>query len=147
MVQFPTFNPRQGSTAVRGTLRHQTRSLFRRIGISALLGTAISGIGVVLEAFAENHPLLSFDSIDNISTGILTALLVFAYEQKRYRAAMDKLRVIAQMNHHVRNALQGIVGCRVYSEQERQMQLIVESVKRIEWALREVLPGDPSRKD
>ena len=132
---------------MRGTLRHQTRSLFRRIGISALLGTSISGISVVLEAFAENHPLLSFDSLDNISTGILAALLVFAYEQKRYQAAMDKLRVIAQMNHHVRNALQGIIGCRIFAEQERQMQLIVDSVRRIEWALREVLPGDTSTKD
>lgn len=127
---------------MRSTARHQTRSLLRRIGISALLGMSISGIGIVLEAFAENHPILSLDSLDNISTGILAALLVFAYEQKRYRAAMDKLRVIAEMNHHVRNALQGIVGCRVYSEQDRQMQLIVQSVKRIEWALREVLPGE-----
>jgi hypothetical protein len=132
---------------VKSTARHQTRSLFRRIGISALLGTSISGIGVVLEAFAENHPLLSFDSVDNISTGILAALLVFAYEQKRYQAAMDKLRVIAQMNHHVRNALQGIIACRIFAEQERQMQLIVDSVKRIEWALREVLPGDTRTKD
>jgi hypothetical protein len=101
----------------------------------------------VVEAFAENHPLLSFDSVDNISTGILAALLVFAYEQKRYQAAMDKLRVIAQMNHHVRNALQGIIACRIFPEQERQMQLIVDSVKRIEWALREVLPGDAGTKD
>jgi hypothetical protein len=60
---------------------------------------------------------------------------------------MDKLRVIAQMNHHVRNALQGIIGCRIFSEEERQMQLIVDSVKRIEWALREVLPGGTSTKD
>ncbi|HEV7551017.1 MAG TPA: hypothetical protein VGP65_05015 [Candidatus Angelobacter sp.] len=132
---------------MRSTARHETRSLFRRIGISVLLGMAISGIAVVLEVFVENHPLLSLDSLDNISTGIMAALLVFAYEQKRYQAAMDKLRVIAQMNHHVRNALQGIIGCRIFSEQERQMQLIVDSVKRIEWALREVLPGGTSTKD
>ncbi|HEV7520463.1 MAG TPA: hypothetical protein VGP89_05135 [Candidatus Angelobacter sp.] len=132
---------------MRSTARHETRSLFRRIGISALLGMSISGIGVVLEVFVENHPLLSLNSLDNISTGIMAALLVFAYEQKRYQAAMDKLRVIAQMNHHVRNALQGIIGCRIFSEQERQMQLIVDSVKRIEWALREVLPGGTNTKD
>jgi hypothetical protein len=137
----------QRNLAVRSTARHETRSLFRRIGISALLGMSISGIGVVLEVFVENHPLLSLNSLDNISTGIMAALLVFAYEQKRYQAAMDKLRVIAQMNHHVRNALQGIIGCRIFSEQERQMQLIVDSVKRIEWALREVLPGGTNTKD
>jgi hypothetical protein len=147
MMQFPFPNGMQRNLAVRSTARHETRSLFRRIGISALLGMSISGIGVVLEVFVENHPLLSLNSLDNISTGIMAALLVFAYEQKRYQAAMDKLRVIAQMNHHVRNALQGIIGCRIFSEQERQMQLIVDSVKRIEWALREVLPGGTSTKD
>jgi hypothetical protein len=147
MMQFPSPNSLKRNLAVKSTASHQTRSLFRRIGISALLGAGISGIGVVLEVFVENHPLLSLDSLDNISTGIMAALLVFAYEQKRYQAAMDKLRVIAQMNHHVRNALQGIIGCRVFSEQERQMQLIVDSVKRIEWALREVLPGGRSTKD
>ncbi|MCU1244071.1 MAG: hypothetical protein JWM08_2509 [Candidatus Angelobacter sp.] len=147
MMQFPSPNSLKRNFAARNTARHQTRSLFRRIGISALLGMSISGIGVVLEVFVENHPLLSLDSLDNISTGIMAALLVFAYEQKRYKAAMDKLRVIAQMNHHVRNALQGIIGCRIFSEEERQMQLIVDSVKRIEWALREVLPGGTSTKD
>jgi nitrate reductase NapAB chaperone NapD len=146
MTQFLS-NATQRNVAARNTSRQQTRSLVRRIGISALLGTSISGIGVVLEAFAENHPILSLDSLDNFSTGVLAALLVFAYEQKRYQTAMDKLRVIAEMNHHVRNALQGIVGCRVYSEQDRQVQLIVQSVKRIEWALREVLPGDAGTKD
>jgi hypothetical protein len=116
-------------------------SMFRRMAISAFLGMSIAAVGIVLEAFAEGHPIVAIESLDNISTGILTALLVFAYEQKRYRAAMEKVRIIADMNHHVRNALQTIVGCKVLPEQETQVKLIAESVTRIEWALRKVLPG------
>jgi hypothetical protein len=47
------------------------------------------------------------------------------------------------MNHHVRNALQTI-SYSPYTEQEKQIRMIAESVSRIEWALREVLPGDAS---
>lgn len=102
---------------------------------------SIAAVGIVLEAFTEGHPIIAIESLDNISTAILTALLVFAYEQKRYRAAMEKVRIIADMNHHVRNALQAIISCKVLPEQERQVKMIAESVTRIEWALRKVLPG------
>lgn len=116
-------------------------SLVRRLAISAIFGMGVAVLGIVLEAFAEDHPIIAVESLDNISTGILTALLVFAYEQKRYRAAMEKVRIIADMNHHVRNALQAIISCKILPEQERQVKLIAESVTRIEWALRKVLPG------
>jgi hypothetical protein len=116
-------------------------SLFRRMAISALFGISVAAVGIVLEAFAEGHPIIAIESLDNFSTAILTAMLVFAYEQKRYRAAMEKVRIIAEMNHHVRNALQAIISCKVLPEQERQVKMIAESVTRIEWALRKVLPG------
>jgi hypothetical protein len=116
-------------------------SLFRRMAISALFGIGVAAVGIVLEAFAEGHPIIAIESLDNFSTAILTAMLVFAYEQKRYRAAMEKVRIIAEMNHHVRNALQAIISCKVLPEQERQVKMIAESVTRIEWALRKVLPG------
>ena len=116
-------------------------SLFRRMAISAFFGISVAAVGIVLETFTEGHPIIAIESLDNISTALLTALLVFAYEQKRYRAAMEKVRIIADMNHHVRNALQAIISCKVLPEQERQVKLIAESVTRIEWALRKVLPG------
>jgi len=120
--------------------KHQF-SLLRRMAVSAFFGISVGAVGIVLEAFAEGHPIIAIESLDNISTAILTALLVFAYEQKRYRAAMEKVRIIADMNHHVRNALQAIISCKVLPEQERQVKMIAESVTRIEWALRKVLPG------
>jgi hypothetical protein len=122
--------------------KDQIPTLLRRMVISIFLGTSIASIGVVLEAFVEDHPILALESLDNIATGVMAALLVFAYEQKQYRVLLGRLRVIAAMNHHVRNALQVIIGCRVFSEQEKQVKVIREAVSRIEWALREVLPGE-----
>jgi hypothetical protein len=54
---------------------------------------------------------------------------------------MDKIQMISAMNHHVRNALQTI-SYAPYTEEEKQIRMIADSVGRIEWALREILPGD-----
>jgi hypothetical protein len=54
-----------------------------------------------------------------------------------------RMKTIAELNHHIRNALQVI---KFWGAQHRpaldamQLQLINDSVDRIEWALREVLP-------
>jgi hypothetical protein len=118
----------------------QLPSLTRRIGISLTIGLVIALIGGVVEAAIGKHALLSFETIDDVIIGVLTALVIFVYEQRRYRVIMEKIHTISAMNHHVRNALQTIAYS-PYTEQEKQIRMIAESVSRIEWALREVLPG------
>jgi hypothetical protein len=46
------------------------------------------------------------------------------------------------MNHHVRNALQVIVDSVYVHGHAQQIEEIADSVKRINWALREILPGN-----
>jgi hypothetical protein len=79
---------------------------------------------------------------DDILTGILAGLLVFAYERHQHKAILDRMRMIADMNHHVRNALQPIVYSPFLKEQAEQVRMIQEGTKRIEWALKEVLTGE-----
>ena len=52
-----------------------------------------------------------------------------------------KLEVIRLMNHHVRNSLQVISFAALASQQEKVTGELRDAVDRIEWALREVLPG------
>src|SRR5262245_17622690 len=119
----------------------QVPSFARRIGVSFLIGLVIAFTGSLLEAIIDSHRFLSIESLDDIIVGVLAALIVFAYEQRRYREIIGKLRVIAAMNHHVRNALQAISYV-PYAQQEKQLKMVQDSVKRIEWALREILPGE-----
>jgi hypothetical protein len=121
-------------------------SLTRRIGISLAIGLVIALIGGAVEAIIGHHALFTAESIDDLIIGVLAAIVIFAYEQRRYRATMDKIQMISAMNHHVRNALQTI-SYAPYTEQEKQMRMIADSVGRIEWALREILPGDASGMD
>lgn len=117
-------------------------SLMRRIGFSFLLGFSIFVLGVLVAANLDQSRVHSFAFyLDDLIQGVVCGLLVFIYEQRRHRALLDKIRVIAVMNHHVRNALQAISFV-PQAEQAKQIQLLDESSKRIQWALREILPGE-----
>lgn len=117
-------------------------SLRQRLGISFLMGSSLFVLGVVVSAVLTRLDIGGLSLyLDDVILGLLAGVLVFIYEQRRHRAMLDKIRVIAAMNHHVRNALQAITFA-PYAEQSRQIQLIDESAKRIQWALREILPGE-----
>jgi hypothetical protein len=69
-------------------------------------------------------------------------LIVFFYERQQYKNVARNLRMIAAMNHHVRNALQSIIYVPYSPTQADQVKVIQASVERIQWALREILPGE-----
>ena len=119
----------------------QLPSLARRLGISLSIGLVFATVGAIVEATIEARSLISMDAFDDLLIGFLTAGVIFAYEQRRYRTTMEKIQMISAMNHHVRNALQ-VISYSPYTDQEKQIKVIAESVSRIEWALREILPGE-----
>jgi signal transduction histidine kinase len=68
----------------------------------------------------------------------LTAGFMDAANQ-RQEAALLRMQVISEMNHHIRNAL-GAVSLTTDSIQNQQcVRVISESADRIEWTLRELL--------
>jgi hypothetical protein len=73
--------------------------------------------------------------------GVAVGFVVLLYERRQQRTITRKLEVIRLMNHHVRNSLQVISFAASVPEQEALEAEIRNAVERIEWALREVLPG------
>jgi hypothetical protein len=118
-------------------------SMYRRAGRSFLLGFCTFLLGVLLEMVFQKFSVTGATAlIDNVLVGIAAGLVVFAYEQQRYRDLTRKLTVVTSMNHHVRNALQAILYSPYALEQTEQIKVIQDSVNRIQWALNEVLAGD-----
>lgn len=110
---------------------------------SFLIGFAIFIFGASIEALLHARGISSrWDLIDNLITAILTGLIVFLYEQRRGKDMRQRLRMIAAMNHHVRNALQNILWSPYAPDSKDQIRKVQESVNRIEWALREILPSE-----
>jgi hypothetical protein len=133
------------------TLPHE--SLWsRRSGLfSCAIAVIVSALGIFLDGvlLREGLPKLDTLIISNSLTGVFAGGLVFqwAREEKASRELIrERMKSIAELNHHIRNALQVI---KFLGGQQRtgldamQLQLINDSVDRIEWALREVLPRYP----
>lgn len=74
--------------------------------------------------------------IASVIASILVETLAMRSRDQRKRE-IERLKTIALLNHHIRNALQAIVA---YSGSSNSTDAIRSSVERIEWALGEVLP-------
>jgi hypothetical protein len=107
------------------------------------LGCGIFLLGVTLRTLLDKLGVSGVTAvIDDLLIGVLAGVLVFAYERHQHKLMLEKMRVISEMNHHVRNALQPIMYSPYLKEQAEQVRIIQEGTRRIEWALREVLPGE-----
>lgn len=85
-------------------------------------------------------------AVSNALTGVVAGCLFFSLannERLRRKVIEERLRTIAEMNHHIRNSLQ-VITYATAADTEQSVALIRSSVERIEWALREVLPGHVS---
>jgi len=74
-----------------------------------------------------------------LAVGVLVFQILTDVEE-RYQAVVDRLHRIAELNHHIRNALQVIVLTNVPARSERAIKQVNTAVIRIESVLREVLP-------
>jgi hypothetical protein len=123
----------------------------RRSGLlSLLVAIIVSAIGVVLDRLLlkEGVPRLDTLIFSNGLTGLFAGGMFYqmAREQRASRDLVaERMKTIAELNHHIRNALQVIrfLGGQRSGLDAMQLQLINDSVDRIEWALREVLPRYP----
>ena len=114
-----------------------------------LLVLAIAAIATALEYLSHvaiisyvSHPGLArlLDSITiGIAIAIITSIEVKAVQQRR-RKVLDDMRVVRELNHEVRNALQIISYAARVPETEQQVAIIDESIARIDSTLKELFP-------
>jgi hypothetical protein len=79
---------------------------------------------------------------------VLMALLIqrqLSEQRKEREAARRRFELIAEMNHHIRNALQAISYERYSAPDEATSQRLKDAVDRIQWVLEEILPGVQKR--
>ena len=110
----------------------------------ALLLVALSNYALEVRLHRDGVPGRDLILLSSFLVGLVAAVLVYllSVRERQRRAYVDcRLRVIAEMNHHIRNALQVIT---FYNRKGEKHEVgVIEAVERIQWALREVLPQLP----
>jgi len=118
----------------------------RRALVSFVVAVVVFSGGGVLDWLVTHQHLPSI-SLMMAGAGVALALGLLVFQvltdiQERYQAMVDRLQRIAELNHHIRNALQVIAFHNVPELQrgEAAIQQVNAAVIRIESVLREVLP-------
>lgn len=124
-------------------IRDRKQTLFFNPAIRAVLYSLLVLVFLVLaDQLSIRYGLPESQRVlDDVCGAIVAGLLVYRNEYARSRYLNEKLKTIEMMNHHVRNALQVIVDSVYVYGHAQQVEEIQQSIKRIDWALREILPG------
>ncbi len=131
-----------GNSGVIGWVHKAT--VAQLTALAALFGLAVWIINSGLDLlWAINNgvtivAMSSADAVLSMISGVLLLQLMLAH-RRRQRKLIERLATIAEMNHHVRNALD--IQLTAYLTHDRQLiDEIRTSVQHIEWTLREILP-------
>jgi signal transduction histidine kinase len=107
------------------------------VGLVSFLVTELMHRFLVADLGRHWERLLA-EGVSAVVVAGLTAGFMDAANQ-RQEAALLRMQVISEMNHHIRNAL-GAISLMTDSIQNQEcVRVISDSVDRIEWTLREVL--------
>ncbi len=110
---------------------------------ATLLFASVSALLIAADHLALFWSLNGMRGIlDDLLGGLIAGLIFHLYERQRLRCLRERVRVIDLMNHHIRNALQPIELIACQPEHQLQMNVVQQCVRRIDWALREILPGN-----
>lgn len=116
-----------------------------RILIAALLGLILAcGLkyGLASLLFREGLTPLEMRIQDGVTTGLLAGSLVWitlAAGRFRREQIRANVRVVADLNHHIRNAVTVILNSHLLPE-AAQSNAILESVERIDSMLQRIVP-------
>lgn len=120
-----------------------------RIWVKSFLTLACVTIaGLIADQFLRREGISRRDLLflSDVLVGLVAASLVFVlsvYHAQKAKLVEDRLRVIGEMNHHIRNALQVIEYHAWTTKGEEEIASMHQAVSRITWALQEVLPQFP----
>lgn len=128
----------------RGWLRIETTSwqfvLGAAIGVGAVsfLATELMHYWLVPD-LGRNHERLLAEGLSALIVSCLIAKLA-QMSRQQHRLTLARMQVIAEMNHHIRNALAPISLSVDAIENQQLIRVISDGLDRIDWALREILP-------
>jgi len=107
------------------------------------VGLAVFGSAMLVDKLFTRRDRPKLTMAWNAGAGFFAgwfAMKSFDRERERRKNIAERLKMIGDLNHHVRNALQSI-QLSAYSTQDQEIIASVgDSVQRIEWALREIVP-------
>lgn len=110
------------------------------VGIASFLTTELMHYLLVPDLGRSQERLVA-EGLSAFIVSCLIAKLAHIARQQQQRT-VARMQVIAEMNHHIRNALTPISLSSQVTDNQQRIRVISEGVDCIDWALREILPRE-----
>lgn len=151
-IRMPPSTSRLRVLPDRGRLGMEQPSL--RLVLAAALGVGVVSFFAtelmhywLVPDLGRHHERLLAEALSALIVSCLIAKLAYLTRQ-RHLLTVARMQVIAEMNHHIRNALTPISLSADATENQQLVRVISDGVDRIDWALREILPREiPLREE
>jgi len=142
-------DPNQPHRAIQQSSWVASLSCTQRVSVSAIVALFVFFGGGALDWLVRRQFL---PPISLMLAGAAVAVVIGASGLKiltdahaHYTAVLDRLQLIADLNHHIRNALQVIAYLNVSApgRSEEAIEQVREAVARIDSVLKDMLPPTP----
>jgi hypothetical protein len=148
-----TSPPTGGSVRLRlGTFLIELADSRLRAALAVVVVGACGGIieYAIHQSLRYSHFGQSFGAVADalivaLATAGMAAVWMFVARERRKRV-LREVRVIAELNHNVRNALE-VIAHSHYGSNDLHTEMVMESVDRIEKALAELFPSTEPAED
>lgn len=120
-----------------------SRSTVTLTACGVLFVVALAKFSIVRAVLRMGAPREVLQAQDALITAVLSAVLVWVVlmaVRARREQEQQQIRTVADLNHHLRNALE-IILCSAYLRQSEHATAILHSVERIDHTLKMLLPA------
>ena len=128
---------RRSESWVNRASQNKLRALASGVGL-AVFGSAMLVDRIGRHGGHSSRLSMMWNAVAGFTAGWM-AMKTIDRERERRKGIAERLKMIGELNHHVRNALQSIQLSAYSSQDQAVIASVGDSVQRIEWALREIV--------
>ncbi len=112
--------------------------------LALLAGLVMSGCGFLIDVFVHRANRLMASDIYTFALAFLFSYALLRYEARRRAVLSRRMEIAAEVNHHIRNALTGIVYTAAVRSDPALQAVLEDATARIDWVLTTVMPDGAS---
>ena len=125
-----------------------------KLGIALLCGTVVFAVSAIVDLavvpWPWEHSVLVHQLIGDFIAALVATMLTLAlqlkYEEMHYRFAMERAAIVAELNHHVRNAVFPLCLAVQRIGDADSLRVSADAIDRINIALKDAAADAFSRK-
>ena len=113
--------------------------------LACFLGLVIGACGFGVDHLVHHANRLYASDLYTCIVAFVLLYLLMIYEKRRRMILARRMEIVAEVNHHIRNALTAVIFSASVQNDPALQSVLQDATARIEWVLTTVLPDGAER--